>query len=286
MMLWEFLHQVYIPSRIEISDGQVAQIEVTIRQIERFAERPIALDGLTEDLIRRFMADFRRTRAAETTNNKRRHLLALWRCAYEEELLDRPPRARKVRKLRAPPKIPIAWTAAEFGIVLQAAKASTRPIAGLPSAAWWESLLLVMYDTGERRGAMLKTFTEDLDFADCSVIFRHTKTGRPRYCQLRQQTMEACRRFRDPNRELMWPWPKTPEALEKRFRVILKRSGVKFGARHGGLFHKIRRTSGTLVEANGGDGAKHLGNTRKVFEDHYRDPRFFRDDLQYLPRPE
>ena len=84
----------------------------------------------------------------------------------------------------------------------------------------------------------------------------------------------------------MWPWPYSREALDKRLRKILKAAGVRHGRGQGGLLHKFRRTSGTLVEAAGGDGAKHIGNTRKVFESHYLDPRFVdRSQLNLLPRP-
>ena len=84
----------------------------------------------------------------------------------------------------------------------------------------------------------------------------------------------------------MWPWSKTREWLQKAVRKIFKKAGVAYGRPHGGLFHKFRRTSGSLVEAAGGDGARHLGNTRAVFEQHYRDPRIcVADAPMILPRP-
>ena len=84
----------------------------------------------------------------------------------------------------------------------------------------------------------------------------------------------------------MWPWVATLNYLDKIFKRILKRAGVTYGYRHGGLFHKLRRTSGTLVEAGGEDGSRHIGNTRGVFEARYCDPRFMdRRSLEVLPRP-
>jgi hypothetical protein len=49
--------------------------------------------------------------------------------------------------------------------------------------------------------------------------------------------------------------------------------------------HKMRKTAGTLVEANGGDGSKLIGNDRKNFVRHYLDPRFGAGQLQFLPPP-
>ena len=74
--------------------------------------------------------------------------------------------------------------------------------------------------------------------------------------------------------------------MQEHFSRICKRAGVRYGRRYGGLFHKLRRTSGTLVEQAGADGSRHIGNTRAVFERRYRDPRFMsRVALELLPRP-
>jgi len=286
MLLSEFLPNVYIPSRIELAPRSAEQMAMTVRLFDRWHGSAVAIEDLSEDLVRGFLADLRRSRAAATVNSKRCHLLALWRCAYEEEYLERPPRATKIRRANAQPRIPEAWTPAEVGRILRSAYRTEKPIGEISSGDWFISFLLVVYDTGERRGAMLETKTADVDLAGGSITFRRTKTGRQRLCRLHATTVSACARIHYPERELMWPMPFSREALEKRFRKILARAGVRFGRGRGGLFHKLRRTSGTLVEANGGDGAKHLGNTRAVFEASYLDPRFARNDLQFLPRPE
>ncbi len=284
--LTHFLHSVYIPSRLELSASAIEQIDIAVRLFESWAGRPLSVHDLSEDLLRRFLTDYRRSHAAATTNSKRGHLLALWQCAFDEGLLDRPPRRAKIRRAKASPAIPEAWTPEEVGRILEAAAEQPGEMAGLPAADWWRSILLVLYDSGERRGAALKTASSDLSPENGRVIFRETKTGRPRYCALHPDTAEACRQIHDPGRPLMWPWGLSISYLDKRFKRLLERAGVSYGRGRGGCWHKLRRTSGTLVEANGGDGAKHLGNSRQVFEKHYRDPRFFSSDLDRLPRPE
>ena len=49
--------------------------------------------------------------------------------------------------------------------------------------------------------------------------------------------------------------------------------------------HKLRKTAGTLVEMNGGDGSRLIGNKRANFIKHYLDPRFGSGQLQFLPPP-
>ena len=283
--LSEFLHRVYIPSRLELSDEAIEQIAIAVRQFERWAGRTLSVYDLSEDIIRRFLADFRRTHAGSTTNSRRRDLLAVWQCAFDEDYLDRPPRRTKIRRATESPKIPEAWTPEEVGRILKAMKVETGSIASIPAPDWWTSLLLVAYDSGERRKALLATAPDDLSLDGGWVIFRATKNHRERWCALHHDTLDVVRRIYDMDRQYVWPWPWTMHWFNKRLKKILRRAGVRYGQGKGGCFHKVRRSSGTLIEAAGGDGAKHLGNTRAVFERHYRDPRFLPNQLGLLPRP-
>jgi integrase len=284
--LADFLRTIYVPSRLELCAESIRQIEMSIRVFERWAGRQLSLADLSEDLIRQFLATYRQTHSAATTNSKRCQLLAIWRCAWEEDYLPAPPKARKIRKAKAIPTIPEAWSASQVGAILEATASVKGSIAGITAAWWWRSLLHVAYDTGERRSAMLATKVSDVTLAGPWIVFRRTKTKVPRWCPLSAEAPASCSRIYDPTRPLMWPWPFSREWLDKSLRSILKAAGVPYGRSSGGLFHKFRRTSGTLVESNGGDGAKHIGDTRAVFERHYRDPRFFlHADLNRLPRP-
>jgi hypothetical protein len=71
--------------------------------------------------------------------------------------------------------------------------------------------------------------------------------------------------------------------LGERFKRILKRAGI--APTPGRLFRLFRVTSGSMVEANGGDGSRHLGNGRVVFLRHYCDPRILPGQIDLLPRP-
>lgn len=290
--LREFLREVYIPSRLDLCPQAVRQMEISIRCLKRWAaERkaltpgpspgkgrgetpPLTLADLSEDLLRQFLAAYRaQGRAASTVNSKRCQLLALWRSAWEEEYLPTPPRARKIRKARGFPLAPEAWTAAEVGRILAAVATIPGTTGGLPTAAWWSSLLLVLYDTGARKGEALATRQQDVSLTGAWIALASRKNGR-RICPLHAETVAAIRPIYPLTLDsqpstLLWPWPFTREALDKRFRKILAAAGVAYGRGRGGLFHKLRRTSGTLVEAAGGDGARQIGDTRTVFERHY-----------------
>jgi len=284
MRLHTFLEYVYIPSRLEISPGATAQIAVALRQLDRWAGHSLSIEDFSEDLVRRFLADFCRTHAPATTNDRRRDLLAVWQCAFDEDFLDRPPCRKRIPRCNGGALVPDAWTPAEVGRILATTKQERRWIATIPAADWWLSFLLVLYDTGERCGAALATVPSDLSLDGASIIFRKTKTRQPRVCPLHPDTIEACIRIYDLHRARVWPWPYTRNWLDTRFKRILKRAGVRHPS--GKLFRLFRSTSGSLVEAAGGDGARHLGNSRRVFEKHYKDPRICGEgQLKFLPRP-
>jgi integrase len=250
-----FLLEVYVPSRIELAERSIQQMAISIRAFEKWAGRPLSLADLSEDLLRRFLSAYRKSHSPATTNSKRCQLLALWQCAFDEELLDRPPRRRKVRRCRDRTSVPEAWTPEEVGLVISSACEDTTPIAGIEAPIWWRSYLLALYDTGARRSAMLAVETADLDLDSAQIVLRNTKTGKHRWCKLAADTVAACRLIYDPSRRLVWPWHASREALDKRLRKILQRAGVRWGRGRGGSLHKMRRTSGTLVEQAGGDGA-------------------------------
>lgn len=285
LSLSDFLHGVYVPVKMDLQPNHVDQISISIRLFERWAGQTVLLKDLSEDLLRRFLSQYRLEHSPATVNAKRAQLLALWQCAYDEELIGLPPRRKKVPRAKEPEPIPEAWTAEEVGKILAAASRTVGQIEGIPTPAWWKSLLLVFYDTGERRNAVFSVDSNEIDLNHCSILFSHRKGGRRRRASLHVETVAACRAIHDPERSRMWPWPFSREALDKRFRAILKAAGVSYGRKAGGLFHKMRRTSGTLVETAGGNGANHIGATRKVFERHYLDRRFFHDDLPLLARP-
>lgn len=281
--LTAFLAGTYVPSRLEISAGAIEQISIAIRLFERWAGKRLAVWDLSEDLLRRFLTDYRRGHSPASTNSKRRHLLGLWQCAFEEEILDRPPRRARIRKAKEPPPIPGAFTIKEVGRLFRVAAALTGQIGGIRSCDWWSSILRVCFDSGERRGALLATESADLDLDGASIVFRHTKTGRERWCPLHSETVDACQRIHDSSRPLVWPWPWHRRTVDRWCTRILARAEVR--RRRKGLFQTLRVTSGTLVEAAGGDGSRHIGNTRAVFERHYLDPRFMGNQLGLLPRP-
>jgi integrase len=288
-LLADYVRTTYHLRRPDLSLGTIVERLAAVRRFSDFLGRPASLADLEADLVARFILWFRPRAAPATVNSKRRALLALWRDAISAGVLAKPP--GEIRGVRDCPKIPEAWTLDEISRIVQAAGRELGMVAGLPAGPYWRSLILAAIDTGARIGALSSVSTADVNLlgpaAGIVLQAEHAKTKRPEWRPLHPQTVAACEEIWSAGRELMWPWPMLPNARRAAFAKILRNAGVRYGRACGGLFHKLRRTSGSLVEANGGDGSRQLGNTRKVFERHYLDPRISgRGQLDFLPRPE
>jgi len=281
------LELVYVPAQLDLSPGTIEQFRVAIRLFDRWAGKPQTLHGLSEEHVRNFLHDYYATgKSPATVNKKRSLLLSLWNHAYEEELLDRPPRTRRIPQARECPPLPEAWTAQEVGRLLAAVGEVYR---GTFTATYLRALVLILYDTGARVSEVLRLQADDVDLQTGTLIFRATKIGTERLARIHPDTCFACRALLSLERAppgqppFSSPWDRT--WLRELFKRAARHAGLRVGRGNGGVFHKLRRTSGSLVEANGGDGSRHLGNSRRVFEKHYRDPRLGGDLLDLLPRP-
>jgi len=278
--LSDYLHQVYVPSKLDLSPGTVQQYEIAIRVFERWAGDTLSIRDLDESFLRQFLAVYSQSNAPPTVNKKRQLLLTLWTHAYEEDIADRPPRLRKVPRAREPRRIPEAWTPEEVGRLL----AATGRLFREPESSWWRAGLLFLYDTGCRVSEALRMQEGDLDATKRLAVFRQTKTGVDRLRELHPETVEAWLSVH-PGSGPPWPYPYSRSWMTVCMSRLCGVARIRYGQGKGGCFQKLRHTSGTLVDANGGEGHTHLGNSRAVFERHYKDPRFFASQLDKLPRP-
>jgi integrase len=285
MLLIELLREYYLPAKLGTCAEHGQQADYSLRALKRFLSRDPVIEDLTDQTFLRFLHWYSQQVRPSTVNAKRRYILSLWRFAAERKLCVSPGKIPRMPELLDPPE---AWTVDELSAILRTAGCLRGLIAGLLTRFWMTSFLLAMYDTGCRVGQLRKVSPRDISIVGHWITLRAetSKTKLARVCELSEQTVEALTPIWSDERELVWPWPHTREALDKRFRKLLKDAGVSHGRKRGGLWHKARRTSGTLVEAAGGDGARHLGNTRAVFEKHYLDARIAgRSQLGLLPRP-
>lgn len=281
-------YQRFYVSQRFVSDGWSEQLRIAVRLFEAFAGDSSRVDNLSATGITAWLRAYSGHVAARTANSKRCAILCLWRAAAEDGLCEPPGRVPKVPE---PQHLPEAWTVDEIERLLAAARLEPGTIGGVEACRWNPALLLSLYDTGARLGAMLGVQMSDVLFDQRALILRaaHQKQNCDQYCRLSDQTVAAIAATVSPAatgmRVLVFPWPWRRAALYRRMSGICRRANVRYGRGAGGLYGKLRKTSGTLIESAGGDGARHLGNTREVFEKFYYDARFAPSQIDLLPRP-
>ena len=283
-----FLEQTYLSENFDLSKDYVAELRRVVRQLSAFAGYAVTLAELSPALVCRFLKSFHDSGASPvTTNDKRRMILTLWRAAHRAKMAGRPP-ARRIKRLTEPTPLPTAWTVEECDRIFAAAKELDGKVAGLPRNLWWLSLFLTVYCVGERIKATRHARSQDCDLSAGTITIRWQthKTRKSRLVWLIPEAVEAIRLIYYPAHERVWPWPHCKRHFFRQARRIIESAGVDCPKEGKNLFQRFRRTSGSLVEAAGGDGARHLGNSRRVFLKHYLAPSLCNQSQHHLlPRP-
>ncbi|MCH8829629.1 MAG: site-specific integrase [Planctomycetes bacterium] len=289
MTLSQFFRHVYCKRRA-IVPVTIVGYKTAINSFQHWHGKPVLLSRITADLLRGFLTDYRQGSAATTVNGKRRILLVLWRYAHRWGFAGPPPGNWEIPKLPEPKRTPTAWTVEEFGRLL-AACVVARPL-DVNGTVWdsrhWRALLLTIYDTGERLGALLLTARRDLSSTGHLTIRGEHRKGKTRDIvrKLHPQTMESIEAL--PPHRLLFPWPFCKRVIWRHFEPILEAAGLPVDRRS--KFHCCRRTSAThLAAVSGAERAqRHLDHSSVALTvANYIDPRMLPNEaaVEVLPRP-
>ena len=275
--LMEFLHSVYVPSKLDLGSGQIEQLEVSIRKLDAFASRP-KISDLSEEMICKFLRDcLGHGLAPATVNSKRAQILALWRCAWKKKL--HPEQPRDIPRCREPRRIPRAWTAEEIQLLVNHAATLSGVIGKLPRAWWWSTLILVCWETGVRVGAARELRVEDFHPRGPALLVRSEsqKTLLGQCLPLSCPTATAlAEHLLAPQRELIWPWPHCDRWLFVCFRRIVETVGLEARLIGHDLFYRLRRSNLSYVAREAGleVARQQAGHTSAATTiKHYIDPR-------------
>lgn len=275
-----FWLQEYLPLRPDLSRGYGEQVRAALNNFRRFlGDREATLRDLTDRTVAGLSAWMLQAgRTPQTVNGQVGVILALWRAAYQEHLIDEPPRLRPLRRLRREPD---AWTATELSEVFRSAAAEPGRLLWWSAADWWSALLRVGFYTALRRRSLLALRLADVDLETGWIEARPEvmKNRQGKRLRLGPDAVAAVRRIWAPaDRELLFPVPwRDRRVVDRRFAAILDRVGLLDRRRRKsmGLFHKLRRTAATLVASKAGVSAASslLGHEGHYVTKRYIDPR-------------
>ncbi|MGE0533769.1 MAG: tyrosine-type recombinase/integrase [Pirellulales bacterium] len=249
--------------------------KVTLRGLDKFLGHTATTADLKDDTIADYLAWLvQHGKSPFYANSQRNHLLALWRFIARKRLVEEFP---DVERVPEPEKIPQAWSADELARLFASAKRQLGTIAGIPAGPWWFALLSLLWDTGERIGAVLKIEWHQIDLAGgwLTVPAEHRKFGRKgKVFKLGAETLAALRDIQQPTRAVVFAWDRNPTYLWTCFNEVLCGAGLPNDRRS--KFHRMRRSTASHFEAAGGNATDLLGHSMRRVTEAYLDPRIVR----------
>lgn len=273
MRLQELFDTLYRPLRLRGRSPATSRLYgCTLRAFGRWLGREPELRDLDELVLAKYLEARAECVAPLTVEKERTQLCALAGLAWERRLIETKPACPPGH---LPDRVPRAWTVDELrGVLAAASLATTWRSGGEWRAKFFAALLPVLYESGERVGAMLDARIEDYQRPHLGVRAEARK-GRKRD-RVYRLTAETCDRVEAAAEGrcagLIFVWPQNRTLLWKAFGEAVAAAGLKTQKRVS--FHQIRRTAATHYAAAGGDAVEMLDHSSpKITKRWYLDPR-------------
>lgn len=274
-----YFETVYVAeAMVDVEDQSVESIRTTFRALREFVGHDIELNEQSDKLAADFLRHLCKLGFVQATVNRyRRTWFAVWRHAFDRDLVKRLPRVKRLKEIRNPPD---AWSVDEMRALTEAALQYRRiDLYGdaVRCNLWWHAVLLTAYYTGLRRGSLLSIRRSDFD-RKSGMLFvdgENMKNRHGQMFQLGQEAIAAIEQIWMPPRMLLFPSHHTHGTISKHFGELLVAAGIPPSRRRGlSKFHKIRRSVATEIAARAGQGAASslLGHSSSYVTARYIDP--------------
>ena len=228
------------------------------------------LTGAMAWLSRQPLSDGRK-RSPVTVNKLRHHIVALWNFLARKHVV---PIWPDVRAWAEPERTLMAWLQPELQRLWMHLAGLPGQVCGMPASDWWLALHCVMWDTGERIGALRQIQWADMSLDTGWLVVRaELRKGKRKDApfQLHSSTVDVLRRIRREPNEVIFPWDRCHTALWTKYTRILKEGGLPHCRKS--KFHRMRKSVASFFEAAGGDATKLLRHSDRKTTEAYLDPR-------------
>ncbi len=271
-MTLQELFSVYCRKRLRGASPRTIELyQHSIRAFEKTLGREANVEDLTDDNLEehawRLVKD---GRAIPTANKDISQIGAIWRFGSQNKMVDTWP---NVRLLRAPERVPMAWTQPELASLMAAIDRLSGSVSGAPAKLWWRALIGLIMDSGERIGAVRRLRRENYHKTHVLVPASVRKGGtRDKLYELSDSTREDIALLLTFTRsEDLFPWDRSENHIYPKFNKILKDAGLPTDSRS--KFHRLRRTVASAVANCGGDPSSALDHSSPKITKKYLDPR-------------
>ena len=278
MTIRELLVERYAPLH-QLTPRSVVIYTNTIDHWMRFLGREPLTSDFDDLVVSRFLA-FRntsikrggKTLSPNTVAKDKAQICALWTFAAKKRLVEQFPSLPRTHLVHRTPK---AATVDSMQALMAAAGTGKRAWYGdLPVAWFWQTLIRVAFETGERRGALMALRWSEVDLEGLQVTFlAETRKGRSRDIvrAISQSVADQLRLHRGAPGDLVWRYPGKPHSLYASWDLLRKRAGVQVRG-----LHSIRKSSASYLAAAGGNASEHLGHSNPRTTAVYLDPSIVR----------
>jgi integrase len=227
----------------ELSDRTIDLMHDCLARWERFVPANPPIAKITDDMLEEFRKAALVKLAPVSVNGSRRTFRAIFRRVGPPVtgnptglgILPRIPYMRPTREIRGLPRRVSQEDLSRFYI---ACGQIQSPKTGFPAPRFWQTLLVVLYFSGLRRGDVFNIKFADLDLDGGTLLFTARKTAKPMRLPLHPCVVEHVRRIVEPKREYLFQSSiKISGDLHRRWNWICRKAGVeKFTP------HDLRRT--------------------------------------------
>lgn len=209
-------------------------------------------------------------RSPHSVEKERCQLLAVWRFACRKGFLTKWP---DVQAERLPVRTPLAWLEVDLAKLAKVCADEPGRIGRVPASAWWTALHHILWNSGERIGALLQITWDDITPDGWLIVRAELRKGRreDKAYQLGADTLVALEAIRNPGQGRVFEWDRSLSSLYGTYKRMLKRAGLPTDARS--KFHRMRRTVASFFEASGGNSQDLLGHVHRATTRKYLDPR-------------
>ena len=259
-----FYCDVYAPLALRSRRPNTLRLYVaTLNSFDRFLGRKSRTTDLNDITVSRFAAWRAAAGLSKFTINKDLfNLLAVWRWSHKKGYVTNWP---DVQLERTPQRAPVALLREEIEDVMRAIGQQKGTIGRHLAQDWWQALVLLIWDTGERISAVLALEWREIDLARRWVRFpAETRKGGTQDNQLRiaGDTSKAIAKL-SPREGKVFDWPYHQSYLYRKFAKVMQDAGLPDDHLH--KFHCLRKSVASHYEAAGGNATELLGHSsRKV----------------------
>lgn len=279
MLLKEFFYRQYKPKKLHGKSANTVRLyDVLFRNFEKSIGHCPTLDDLTNECVQGHMQRLLDDgRAKATANRDRCCLIALWRYAAQLDLITRWP---DVPKETEPIREPQAWLREDIDKLFLAVSQLTGTLknTSVPWSMWFELLIRMMLDTGERIGAIREARWNWIENGSLLVPAEFRKGGkRDKFFPLSKESIELIGKIRkiscDKTKIFVWTYSST--YLWNRYNRLIESAGLPNGRQS--KTHRLRKTHASVANAAGLDAQKLLDHSSARITARYIDARFATD---------